>query len=360
MDTQYRHFGTAFATLGRMSMIFRHFLLLMVVTVQLLTACWSHVDNNCPYQDHCEGGIIRWCTNGDEPGQGYRVSQTDCGKGRTCTVPDAGIPECVLDPLRPCTRFTCEGDAKIACGASGYAGSITDCTAEVRICRESATTAECVIPDAPCPAGKIGFCASDASGSYRGCDQGFGYATELKSCPAACGSPVCHDGTTDAACVDSRLKTCATAGYACSTDRKLSLQCDKAGDMLRCATDCSEQGQLCMPSTGTCGYDIACTGNGSYECSPDGRAVYECDTIGHFVKKITSCDTSDPNQICMSSTWTCGYDIACATGGSVCSPDGRAIYYCNYTGHFVEGIFKCGSGQKCVVPQNLGSSVECR
>jgi hypothetical protein len=340
-------FGAEFAKLARMSMVHPHFLLFVVVPVQFLTACWSHVDNACPYHDHCEGRIIRWCTNGDEPGQGYRASQTDCGDGRTCTVAATGIPECVLDPLRPCTRSTCEGDAKIACGTSAYAESITDCTAAGRICRESATTAECVIPDAPCPTGKTAFCASDAKGIYGGCDLGFGYATELKTCPSGCGSPVCHEGTTDAACVDSPVKACTTAGPSCSPDRKLGLMCDKVGEMVRCATDCSKQGQLCMPSTGTCGYDIACTGSKDHECSPDGHAVYECDTNGHFVTRIMACDVSDSNLRCMSSTGTCGYDIACDTSGYECSADGRAIYLCNGDGHFVEAIIRCSLGMRC-------------
>jgi hypothetical protein len=119
-----------------------------------------------------------------------------------------------------------------------------------------------------------------------------------------------------------------------------------------------------MSSTGTCGYDIACTGDGSSECSPDGRAIYECNAIGHFVEKIVSCDTSgDPSQICWPSTPSCGYDIPCATDG--CSPDGRAIYFCDNTSHFVGSIYECGWGQKCAVLQEIqgirdSSSVECR
>ncbi len=339
----------------------RIFLILAAGTVQLLTACWPHVDNNCPYNDHCEGQIIRSCTNGDEPGQGYRLSQTDCGKGKTCTVPSTAIPECVLTPLQACTRSTCDGDAKVTCGKSGYAASVTDCTASGRICRESGTTAECVLPDAPCPAERNSFCAPDGSGIYRGCDQGFGYATKLESCPATCGSPVCHDGATDAACVSSPVKTCTTMGNECSADRKLSLRCDKVGDMLSCETDCSERGQICMPSRGICGYEIACPSNGDHACSPDGRAVYGCDSYGHFVTNITRCDASDPDQICISSTWRCGYDIACAQGGNVCSPDGRAIYYCNYLGLYVESIRKCPPGKKCqLVQSSMGGSLECR
>ncbi len=266
--------------------------LVAVSSVFLLTGCWSSVDSDCPFTDHCEGRRIHTCTGGDEPGQAYKTRYSDCGEGRTCVETTAGYggPECVSEPLTPCQHSTCDGNTRVLCGRSGnLTGGVEDCEASGRICGESSSDSACVIAEAPCPAGKSKFCSADHTFYYTGCDKGFGLALDTVSCAAPCGVSVCLDSGNAATCGDSPVIACGTRSTICSADGKRSLFCSPAGGYYFCSRDCSEAGQRCVSSTGECGYDISCQALEYSKCSPDGKSVYICNVAGGYVSSISAC-----------------------------------------------------------------------
>lgn len=249
---------------------------------------WRH-ERVCPIglYTHCENGGIYTCVDGEDDGDVYQEGFHACGSGKMCL--EKGAVECVVSPLRACTRSACSGDTNVVCGATGYVTDEMKCTNGGRICAESSSSAICVLPE-PCPVGKVSFCSADSKAVNEGCDKGYGYPTSRKTC-TGCGTPICVNGTTSAACAESPgMAYDASRGYICSSDGYLSLNHKTdTGPYYECVQDCTISNQRCISSTGRCGYDISCGANQESKCSPDKKSAYLCNTRGMYVEHITNC-----------------------------------------------------------------------
>ena len=265
--------------------------LVAVLTVSFSTGCsWKH-ERECPtgLRTHCENDGIYSCVDGVNEGDLYQETFQRCGSGKMCLARNGAV-ECVLSPTRECARSTCSGDTTVVCGATGFVSDEKKCTIEARICAESSSGAACVFPDA-CPPGKVSFCAPDGNSIYDGCDKGYGYPTDSEACKG-CGTPICVDGATSAACAEPPAVAYESRNKwaICSADgnRSLGRKTD-TGVYYQCVQDCAASGQRCMPSTGECGYDIACVANELSKCSPDKTSRYSCNTEGMYVEGIGTC-----------------------------------------------------------------------
>ncbi len=260
------------------------------------------------------------CTDADEQWQSYNESTKDCGEGKTCIEPlecvVSPLQPCERSTCKGDVRMVCGKSGNLAaiedcakngriCRASssdvacvwpdapcpedkssfcskdqairytgcekgfGYAIEATPCAdcgdsecrplaafSGNRICRESSSGAACALSEARCPDGKNSFCSADRSKFYTGCQYGFGYPLDTKSCSGApCGTPVCVDGEKAASCGDSPPVLCGSQQFICSADGQRSLRC--LGDVhYACWEDCAKRGKTCVPSTGECSQQV--------------------------------------------------------------------------------------------------------
>lgn len=129
--------------------------LLVLTAPLLLLGC----DNECSFQERCDGTTLEVCGDGPDQVVGRKVNTTDCtaeAVDGTCVEIDDQSATCASEPVTECdleqTDSVCEGDVLVGCTGVYYTTPVSyptgfvvrvDCAAEGATCVEADGLASC-------------------------------------------------------------------------------------------------------------------------------------------------------------------------------------------------------------------------
>ncbi|RYE91412.1 MAG: hypothetical protein EOO75_08810 [Myxococcales bacterium] len=147
--------------LSLLSVLARGRVALLGAALALLAGC----DNECSFDERCNGNVRETCGEGADQMFGRRIARSPCTAPNDVCVDRNGAAECVAPALTECEPSTdprCHGDTVVSCGATGFE-RLAVCDEAYSVCRESQFKdqrwAACLYdPEIPCGNGSSSRC----------------------------------------------------------------------------------------------------------------------------------------------------------------------------------------------------------